>query len=615
MATINDWLERVGLSTASRIQEVSTRLDETERRLDRAYEAGYDDGHFSGEDEPATAALARYGYRIGSSRIGLRDFSQISRQQQTSTVWTLYQSNGVAKRALTIKRDYILGRNTVPEADSDEALQEILDEFWEGNNLKALIKQLTLDLFLWGELCLPVAVRQTDGRVRISYIDTADIEAVITHPQNVLHPWIVICTLRQGETKKRVYKIIRKDEGYIDGGKVTLPRQPDKLVFAEPSQVDLAPWELEFLKGVGLTEYTGSCFYFATNNVSNQVRGFSDLLQAADPLDQLDETLFSLAEREGQAGYVSWDVKLVGADDSLVKSRAAEIRKNPPMRKGQANVHNDSEEWTFNAPDLKQPGTVVTADALKSHALNGMGQPPHWHGLDNTATRTTADSQNNPTNKTMETEQDKIRDLIHYMCRFVRDQAEIAGEWEAVEIKTEDGKATGVMTGRIDIVMPEISRKDMVNASQVLAQVTSALTVAMFDLQVVSRETAARAIASVMAELGVDYNADDELKAIDAQSDALLLQGAADTNGKLQGLLDGAGQPAIDTRLVLNGAQVSAALDIIAQFNAEQISRESALSALEIMFGMSNEQAVRILGPKIAVINPQSNGVLNLANG
>lgn len=495
MAAIDGLLTRLGLATASQVTEVKEQAA-------RAYEAGFSDGN----DEPPAGTLASYGYKRKTAK-GLRDFTQLTHDQIINTVWTLYQSNGIAKRGLVMQRDHILGRNTKLVAEDDPALQVILDDFWKANKFGKRLKQFVISRSLFGELCLPVFVRRTDGRVKLGYIDSADIDHVVTHPRNQLEQWVVVCKERDG--RRDIYRIIREDEGYARGDTVTLPAIPDKLVTHD--QATLEPWEGAFLQANGLAMYTGSCFYFDKNNVANQPRGFSDLLQSADPLDQHDETLFALGEREALAAYFSWDVGIDGPPD-VVETRASELRKRPPVGRGQINAHNLSEVWDFVHPDLKQPGTIATANALKTQVLEGMNQPRHWHGEDDTANRATAEAADNPANKSLEHEQADLEAVIIEMGNFVRDQAEIAGQWKPVT--TGDGQ----MTGTLDVLMPEISTRDIAKVSAALAQVIQAVAVARFDLEVITQETAGRAVAKVFAELGIEYNPDDELEAIGSQA-------------------------------------------------------------------------------------------------
>lgn len=493
-------LSAVGLTTQDRADQEATR----------ALEAGYYDGLQSGEDEPPSGTILTYGYRRHTAQ-GLRDFTKLNHDQLIEIVWTLYQSNPIAKRYLQIKRDYILGRGIQYQAD-DPDLTAILKAFWQANKLTPRLKQFVLQQRLWGEQCYPVFVRKTDGRVRLGYIDPSEIDDVIPHPHNSLEPWCIVLKFRANDRRRRIYRVIREDAGFVRGNRVTQPRHEGKLVTHE--QAVLEPWEELFLRNNKLDTYTGSCFYFSINNVSNQPRGFSDLLQSADFMDAHDETLFALGEREAMAGYFSWDVTLTGSDETQIRKRANEIRKNPPQKKGAANVHNDSETWQFVHPDLKQPGSIATAEALETHILGGLGLPRHWYAHGDGTNRATAAEQNTPTFKTMEHDQDTARDTIVEILTFVRDQAAIAKAWKPGAKLENDQVADGTIT----VTMPEVARKDTAATLQLIPAFTQSLTVLMLDLNLVTRETAAQAVGKVLAEIGIAYDPTTELEAIDQET-------------------------------------------------------------------------------------------------
>lgn len=467
-------------------------------RAHRAYEAGHYDG---GEDEPPSGDIATFGYRRVTTNT-LRDFTKLSHDQLIDIVWTVYQSNPMAKRVLQIIRDFVLGRGVQVQTD-DDSLKEIVDDFWQRLGFDRLLKKMVLQKHLWGEQCFPAFVRESDGAVRLGYIDPGAIEAVIPHPHNAMEPWAVVLKKDVAATQAKIYRIIRKDEGHADGDMMVQSSEPDKLLLA--SQTNLEPWELAFLSGKELTEYTGDCFYFSINNVSNQPRGFSTLLQVIDFLDAFDETLFALAEREQFAGYFSWDVTLAGASGDEVSERAGKIRRNPPKR-GSVNVHNDAELWDMQKPDLKQAGSVETLTALENHILGGLGIPRHWYAHGDGTNRATAQEQGGPTFRTMEMWQDDIRDDIMEILQFVADQAEIAGDWRP--------KADG---SDITIIMPEMVKRDVIAATTTLQHTVSSLAVARNELKVISRETASKALAKIMAELGIEYDPIKELKLVDAE--------------------------------------------------------------------------------------------------
>lgn len=478
-------LEAVGLTTkAASIQEAS-----------KSYAAGYYDGN----DEPPSGTLASYGYNRATSH-GLRDFTKMTPDKILNVAWILFQSNQVAGRYFEVVRDHIIGDGVTYTVDDDD-LRDIFDAFWKRNKLNIRLKKFTVELRLWGEQCYPVFVRKSDGRVTLAYIDPGEIERVITHPANALEAWAVVLKKDTRHIEKRCYRIIRHDEGYVDGNRVITPNYEDKLVTHE--QARLEPWETVLLAQYGLSQYTGSCFYFSVNNVSNQPRGFSDLVRAADWLDADDSTLFALADREQQAGYFSWDVTVTGANDEAVKAKAAEIRKRVP-KKGQANVHNENEVWEMKAPDLKQQASIATSETLIDRTWGMFGLPKHWRGVGESANRASAGSMDEPTRKSLAHKQDVQKTIVVEFLSFVRDQAEIAGAYSGKERDFE-------------VEMPELVGKDIATAAQTLTQLTGALTVARDELKVITNETTAKAVAKAMAELGIDYDAVEELKAAEKE--------------------------------------------------------------------------------------------------
>jgi hypothetical protein len=514
MAILNRVIERLGLTT----QALASA------RAVRAYEAGLNDG---GEDEPVSGTVRRQGYRTAMR--GERDLGGLDPEQVLNTVWSLYLSNPVASRAMRLKRDYILGRGLEIQADDDD-LQTVLDDFWADNQLDARLKKFVLQLHLLGAQCLPVFVRETDGRVRLGYIDPSQIERVITHPDNVMEKWAVVVKANVSTdgwinpSEKRVYRLIRPQDDVVEAGKARAGTHQGMRVTAE--QADLEQWETAMLQAFALDAYTGSCFYFSVNELSNQEMGVPDLLQEADWLDQLDACLFALADRENMADYFSFDVTLTGADETKIKQRTAEWRANPP-RKGSVNAHNEKEVWNLNRPDLKQAGSIEASQTLLRFALGGLGIPEHWYAYGSETNRATAEAQGTPTFRSMENEQDDTRDLILALLYFVRDQAIIAGTLPEQAADEE-----------ITVNMPEMTTKDMTGNAQALAQVSQAL-LAVDTLGLMTRETKAKVWARFVAECGVEYDPVEELEKVDDEEAEAELEDAAQTNQDWQAALAG----------------------------------------------------------------------------
>ena len=208
--------------------------------------------------------------------------------------------------------------------------------------------------------------------------------------------------------------------------------------------------------------------------------------------------LFDLADMEQLANFFSFDVTLEGADEDEIEARERKFRRKPP-KKGSVRVHNEKERWEMHRPDLKQAGSIATARNLLTYILGGLGMPRHWYGYGDETNRATAEAQNAPTWRTLETDQDMARDVIMEMLLFVRDQADIAGNWHPEEDVA------------IIVQMPEMSSRDVTTVTQALNQTATALTMVNL-LDLMTKEKAAEIWAKVVSELGVEIDADAELK-------------------------------------------------------------------------------------------------------
>ncbi len=496
-------IERLGGLTARAAQ----------KRVSEAYASGFQDGN----DEPNDSTTNKsYGYRRATGG-SVRDLGGLDYAQVMETAWRIYLMSPIARRYLQIKRDYTIGRGVSPTSDDDK-LQVLLDDFWTLNKVDQRLPNFVLQLHLLGEQLYLAFVRQTDGHVSLGYIDPSEIERVITDPENVLEKWAVVLKERRtssdtpwapDQDQRCVYRIVREDESGV-------------LQTAERAQAET--WEAPMLRAFGLSQYTGTCFYVTRNDLSNQARGHSDLLQVADWIDQAEQVLFALADRENVAGYFYGDVTLSGAADKMaVKARAAEIQQHPP-RKGSFNVHNDQETWTLNAPDLKQNPSIETGNMLTTFVLGGLGLPRHWYGFGDETNRATAAAQGDPTWRTMEHDQDQIKTMLMTMLQFVRDQAELAGAGGWAEDAT------------FEIEMPEMTARDQQATAQAANQLASALTAAEAQGWI-SKETAATTWAHMQAELGVEVDAAEELEKVAAEKEEADLQQQQGANDQWAQLL------------------------------------------------------------------------------
>jgi hypothetical protein len=486
----------------------------TQSRVYNAYAQGFQEARAAPpiEDETPPGTLAKYGYKsiVGDS---IRAFGGLDYDKIVNIAWTTYLSNPLAKRMIEIKRDYIWGRgvgvHVQPGAEgaagqkNAEDLQAILDDFWMRNRFDQRMPKFILELLLFGVQVYPAFVKQTNGAVSLSYFDPSQIDSIVSNPHNFLEKWAVVIKAQEDAAawtrpsqSKRVYRIVRQDAPMprADGKNMAQAKYDGLLVTAE--QATLAPWEQDMLKAHGRAEYDGTCFYFHVNDVSGQERGYSDLLQVIDWLDQLDAVLFALADREHLASFFAWMVKMDDASPDQVQARADELRLRQP-KKGSVNVHSH-ETWSADSPDLKQIGSVETAEMLIDHILGAMGIPRHWFSRGSETNLATAQAQGEPTFRTLQNDQAQVEDALLYILEFAKDQAIIAGEW------TEQGET-------IVLTMPEMTKADLVHVSQAATQLADAL-IKVDGLGIMPKEAQAELWQKLVAEVGIEY----ELTEMDA---------------------------------------------------------------------------------------------------
>jgi hypothetical protein len=198
------------------------------------------------------------GFRRLTKTQNERDLMPLEQQRQTEIALFLYDSNPLAKRIIDLVNSFVTGDGFTFNAKHPKVL-DVLKRFWEDPVNDWPMKQLERfrQLSLLGEALWPAAIRRTDGRVRIGYVDPANIEEIIPDPYNP-EIFLTAC-IRQGyrvdgaEQLPTRYSLIQVDERYLS------PSYGKLNFYPEPY----------------------GAFYFAINKPSNATRGRSDLITAS----------------------------------------------------------------------------------------------------------------------------------------------------------------------------------------------------------------------------------------------------------------------------------------------------------------------------------------------
>jgi len=411
-----------------------------------------------------------------------RDLNPVQRQRMVKMSAWLWQANLIANRLIELPVAYLLAEG-VKLINEEDKYQKVLDAFWRDpiNNMDMKLEKKVRELALFGEQFYPAFVNELNGHVRLGYLDPNQVADVVFDPDNPEQA-IGVVTKRQGTKQSyRKYRVI------ING--------PEE-VFTQRTQ---------YIRQ-GFSD--GDIFYFNINAFCNQGRGHGDLTAQADFLDLYDEFLFGEGERAQALRAFVWDVTLTGADQTEVNRRAAEIKPPAP---NSVNVHNDREVWEAQSPQLNSGDTEVIGKLFRNHILSGATMPPHWFADAGDVNRANGESMGEPTLKMLTLRQRHIKFMLHSIATYVIRQHELATGGAEPEATS--------FAYYTEVNFPEITAKDTTKYAAALQQVSSAL-ILMIENGLVSEETALQVISSICGQLGVSFDATDELaKARDARTE------------------------------------------------------------------------------------------------
>jgi len=396
----------------------------------------------------------------------LRDLSLLTQNRMQDIAFYLYDSNPMAGRIIEIIEDFVIGDGFTYSV-KDPNVKEVIDNFWNDpdNNLDEEMNVNVVELYLFGELCLPTWVNSANGAVKLGYIDPKTILKIRKDRNNPKIQKSLIWKRLSGSSKEQEMSIINVDRN---------------------------------LRSKTYGKLVGDCFYFTINKVSSATRGRSVLLRLADWLDGYDQFLFTRLERAFLLNSFIWDVACEGMNESELQEF---VKKLAPPRPGSIRAHNEKITWKSETPKLESADASGEAALFKNQILGGAGFPGHWFAEGDKTTRATAMEMSLPTLKNLKTKQKKIKFLIKRMFDFVIDQAIIAGV-----LKEGVDKTFKV------IPSPIVSRDSSKGTAEAMSGLISGLVQAS-DKKWVSDKKAKTIINAVISQLGVDVDseADDNV--------------------------------------------------------------------------------------------------------
>lgn len=412
-----------------------------------------------------------------------RDLSPMTQGRMQRMALYLWETNLLGNRLVELMTAYLLAEG-VRLRCADETNQQVLDRFWRDpiNQMDLKLAKKVRELALFGEQCYPAFINEQSGHVRLGYLDPALIATVVVDPDNPEQA-IGIVTVKDKQGRARRYRVI------VNGA--------DAELFTART------------RAIRETFSDGECFWFTINDLSNGRRGRSDLLAQADWLDGYDQFLFGELDRAQFMRAFLWDVTLKGATPEEVAARAKTISAPSP---GSVRVHNDSEEWKTETPDLKAQDSAEGARLFRNHVLGGATIPEHWFGGGSDVNRATGESMGEPTFKVFSMRQQTLKHMLEQIGVYVLRQAALVKGVREPDLEDD--------AWRVEAVFPELTARDTSKYAAALQQVVVAVVLAI-EKGLITQATALRTINSIAGRLGIEIDAEGELEA--ARAEAALL--------------------------------------------------------------------------------------------
>jgi hypothetical protein len=412
-----------------------------------------------------------------------RDLLPAAQDRMIEIAYWLWETNPLAGWLIDITTSFILAEGLPYEAKNEE-VKGVLDGFWNDpvNRMPLFFPKHVGEMHIYGELCFPAFTAEQTGRIRLGFVDPAQIEAVITDPEN--------CKMQIGVlTKKYV--------GDIGGIHVEANPKKYRIILPEEAEFILSSTAKQLRDQFS----DGECFFYAINNVTNSPRGRSSLLAVADWLDAYEQFLFDYADRWPLLNTFVWDLMVQGADEAEIKKQVQNFTK----KSGSVFGHNEKVILNPAAPDIKAAQAGEGARIFRNHIMGRFGYPEHWYGGGGDVNRATASEMDLPAIKMLSQKQN----FVAYMLEDILGQ-QIRRARASGFLRVSDDEA------KFSVITPKMEAKDISKFGSMVQQVGAALVSAETQ-EWIDKDTARKLFATIMGFAGVDIDLEEVKKKIEEE--------------------------------------------------------------------------------------------------
>ena len=315
---------------------------------------------------------------------------------------------------------------------------------------------------------LPTFVNETNGKVRLGYMDPAYIREVKAVPKNSRE--IDMLTLVfPGDTKEEPLKVIRYDDA------------PNSPTFGK---------------------LAGDAFFFRINYVTTQTRGHSELTQHLDWIDAFEQFLFGVLDGFDARNTFFYDLMLEDKTEEEIKKM--DIQR---PQSGEVKIHNQKATWEVKSPDLKAIDASEAVRLIRNFIVGTKGFPDHWFGEGSSVNLATAQVMSKPTIRMIKRKQEGVKIVLRTIADYVLQCA-----IDKNQITIEDDEYFDV-----EVSMFDVERQDSAIIGAAFVQVVTALKVSTSSGWVAD-DNAKKIIDGFIGMLGVEVDPNEKVEDIKAKN-------------------------------------------------------------------------------------------------
>lgn len=347
--------------------------------------------------------LSRWDWRNLTENFDGVGFNSETTRSIMNRAYHAWCTNPLAGQIVNLTTWFVMGRG-IGFTSKDSRVQSVLNKFWhdESNDIDNLQQWMSNELQIYGEIFIRMFKNPFDGSVQIRLLDPMEIVDIVTDPDDYLKP---VAYLREYKADPNVKKRL---SNFRKGG------FSDSDFFSTDTKREVI--------------YSDEIIHVKVNNVSNGLRGISELYRVLPWLDALDRWLRDRMAINQARGAFAYLRKVPANPADIAGPFKSDSRgKYIPPKPGSILVVHDGETWEVLSPKIGADDAKEDGRALKLMVAAGSGIFEHYFGDPSTGNLATTRSMELPMVKKFENRQRLFEGVFRKLFGIVIDSAIDAG--------------------------------------------------------------------------------------------------------------------------------------------------------------------------------------------